>query len=58
MTRFLPPLRTILPAEHGSWFMLGFPMVLGLLLGPASRGSAWPSPRWPFSSVGRPSAGC
>ena len=38
MTRFLPPLRTILPAEHGSWFMLGFPMVLGLLLRPSLAG--------------------
>ena len=35
MTRLLPPLRTMLPAEHGSWFMLGFPLVLGLLLRPA-----------------------
>ena len=34
MTRFLPPLRSFLPAEHGSWFMLGFPLVLGLLLRP------------------------
>ena len=39
MTRFLPPLRTILPAEHGSWFMLGFPMVLGLLLRPSLAGA-------------------
>jgi hypothetical protein len=38
MTRFLPPLRTILPAEHGSWFMLGFPVVLGLLLRPSLAG--------------------
>ena len=35
MTRFLPPMRTLLPAEHGSWFMLGFPLVLGLLLRPS-----------------------
>jgi len=34
MSRILPPLRTLLPAEHGSWFMLGFPLVLGLLLRP------------------------
>ena len=34
MTRFLPPWRTLLPAEHGSWFMLGFPLLLGLLLRP------------------------
>ena len=39
MSRFLPPLRTILPAEHGSWFMLGFPMVLGLLLRPSRAGA-------------------
>lgn len=38
MTRLLPPLRTILPAEHGSWFMLGFPLVLGLLLRPSLAG--------------------
>jgi hypothetical protein len=38
MTKFLPPLRTLLPAEHGSWFMLGFPMVLGLLLKPSLAG--------------------
>ncbi|MBP1773743.1 MAG: hypothetical protein H6P99_2906 [Holophagaceae bacterium] len=38
MTRFLPPARTLLPAEHGSWFMLGFPMVLGLLLRPSLAG--------------------
>ncbi|WLT32063.1 YwiC-like family protein [Geothrix sp. PMB-07] len=35
MTRLLPPLRTLLPAEHGTWFMLGFPLVLGLLLRPS-----------------------
>ncbi len=34
MTKLLPPLRTLLPPEHGSWFMLGFPLVLGLLLSP------------------------
>ena len=39
MTRFLPPLRSILPPEHGSWFMLGFPMVLGLLLRPSLAGA-------------------
>ncbi len=38
MTRFLPPLRTLLPPEHGSWFMLGFPLVLGLLLRPGWAG--------------------
>jgi hypothetical protein len=38
MTRFLPPLRALLPAEHGSWFMLGFPLVLGLLLRPSLAG--------------------
>jgi hypothetical protein len=35
MIRFLPPWRTVLPAEHGSWFMLGFPLILGLLLHPS-----------------------
>ena len=34
MTRTLPPWRSLFPAEHGSWFMLGFPLVLGLLLKP------------------------
>jgi len=38
MSRVLPPLRTLLPAEHGSWFMLGFPLVLGLLLRPSLAG--------------------
>jgi len=38
MSRFFPPLRTLLPAEHGSWFMLGFPLVLGLLLRPSLAG--------------------
>jgi len=38
MTRFLPPLRTLLPAEHGTWFMLGFPAILGLLLCPSLAG--------------------
>jgi hypothetical protein len=38
MNRFLPPLRTLLPTEHGTWFMLGFPMVLGLLLRPSPAG--------------------
>lgn len=39
MTRFLPPLRALLPAEHGTWFMLGFPMALGLLLRPSLAGA-------------------
>jgi len=38
MSRRLPPLRSLLPAEHGSWFMLGFPMVLGGLLRPSLAG--------------------
>ncbi|MBK8572084.1 MAG: YwiC-like family protein [Holophagaceae bacterium] len=38
MTKWLPPLRSILPAEHGAWFMLGFPLVLGLLLRPSLAG--------------------
>ncbi len=38
MPKFLPPLRNLLPAEHGSWFMLGFPMALGLLLRPSLAG--------------------
>ena len=38
MSRILPPMRTLLPAEHGSWFMLGFPLVLGLLLRPGWAG--------------------
>lgn len=38
MSRFLPPIRTLLPPEHGSWFMLGFPLVLGLLLRPSLAG--------------------
>jgi hypothetical protein len=38
MTKLLPPLRTLLPPEHGSWFMLGFPLVLGLLLRPGWAG--------------------
>ncbi|MEI6473587.1 MAG: YwiC-like family protein [Holophagaceae bacterium] len=38
MTRILPPWRTLLPAEHGSWFMLGLPMFLGLLLRPTGAG--------------------
>lgn len=40
MSRILPPMRALLPAEHGSWFMLGFPMVLGLLLRPSPAGLA------------------
>ena len=39
MTRILPPWRTLLPAEHGTWFMLAFPALLGLLLRPALAGS-------------------
>lgn len=39
MSRLLPPWRTLLPAEHGSWFMLGFPVVLGLALKPSWAGS-------------------
>jgi hypothetical protein len=38
MTSFLPPMRTLLPAEHGSWFMLGFPLTLALLLRPSLAG--------------------
>jgi len=38
MPRILPPIRTLLPAEHGSWFMLGFPLVLGMLLRPTLAG--------------------
>ncbi|MDP1831653.1 MAG: YwiC-like family protein [Geothrix sp.] len=38
MTRLLPPWRTLLPPEHGSWFMLGFPLALGLLLRPSPAG--------------------
>src|SRR5512133_2666366 len=38
MSRTLPPWRTLLPAEHGSWFMLGFPLVLGLLVRPSLAG--------------------
>ena len=38
MSQTLPPWRTLLPAEHGSWFMLGFPLVLGLLLRPTWAG--------------------
>ncbi len=38
MPRLLPPLRSLLPAEHGSWFMLGFPMALGWLLRPSLAG--------------------
>lgn len=40
MNRLLPPWRTLLPAEHGSWFMLGLPMALGLLLRPRPAGAA------------------
>jgi hypothetical protein len=39
MPRFLSPLRTLLPPEHGSWFMLGFPLALGLLLRPSLAGA-------------------
>lgn len=38
MAQLLPPWRTLLPAEHGSWFMLGFPLILGLLLRPGGAG--------------------
>ena len=38
MPRTLPAWRTLLPAEHGAWFMLGFPLVLGLLLRPTWAG--------------------
>jgi hypothetical protein len=38
MPKFFPPLRSLLPTEHGSWFMLGFPMALGLLLRPSPAG--------------------
>jgi hypothetical protein len=38
MSRLLPPWRTLLPAEHGSWFMLGFPLALGLLVRPSAPG--------------------
>jgi YwiC-like protein len=38
MPKFLPPLRSLLPVEHGSWFMVGFPMALGLLLHPSLAG--------------------
>jgi hypothetical protein len=38
MSTCFPPLRSLLPAEHGSWFMLGFPLVLGLLLRPSLAG--------------------
>ena len=38
MSRILPPLRTLLPAEHGTWFMLAFPALLGLLLRPSWAG--------------------
>jgi hypothetical protein len=38
MSRAFPPLRTLLPAEHGSWFMLAFPALLGLLLKPSTAG--------------------
>lgn len=39
MSRLLPPLRTLLPAEHGTWFMLAFPALLGLLLRPSVAGA-------------------
>jgi hypothetical protein len=38
MPSLFPPFRTLLPAEHGSWFMLGFPLALGLLLRPSLAG--------------------
>lgn len=39
MSRALPPFRTLLPAEHGTWFMLAFPVLLGLLLRPSAAGA-------------------
>lgn len=39
MSHLLPPLRTLLPAEHGTWFMLAFPALLGLLLRPSAAGA-------------------
>lgn len=39
MPRLLPPLRSLLPPEHGAWFMLGLPLALGLLLRPSLAGS-------------------
>lgn len=39
MSPILPPIRTLLPAEHGSWFMLGFPLALGLLVRPSLPGA-------------------
>jgi hypothetical protein len=39
MSHLLPPWRTLIPAEHGSWFMLGFPLVLGLLVRPSAAGA-------------------
>ena len=38
MSRALPPWRTLLPAEHGTWFMLAFPVLLGLLVRPSLAG--------------------
>ncbi len=38
MTKALPPWRSLLPAEHGTWFMLAFPLLLGLLLRPTPAG--------------------
>ena len=38
MTKAFPPLRSLLPTEHGTWFMLGFPLALGLLLRPSLAG--------------------
>jgi hypothetical protein len=38
MSRTLPPFRQLLPAEHGTWFMLAFPLLLGLLLRPSAAG--------------------
>lgn len=38
MSRALPPFRQLLPAEHGTWFMLAFPLLLGLLLRPTAAG--------------------
>ena len=39
MSRAFPPLRSLLPAEHGTWFMLAFPLLLGLLLRPSGAGA-------------------
>lgn len=38
MSRSLPPWRSLLPVEHGTWFMLAFPLLLGLLVRPSLAG--------------------